>query len=61
MPHISDDQLELYLMGRLNEQELAPLEEHLLICEECRDRLEKTEAYIAAMRAILRRQQGPEE
>ena len=58
MPHISDDQLELYLMGRLNEQELAPLEEHLLICEECRDRLEKTEAYIAAMRAILRRQKG---
>jgi anti-sigma factor RsiW len=61
MPHISDDVLELYLMGRLTEMEIAPLEEHLLTCEECRNRLEGTETYIAAMRALLRRQEGREE
>lgn len=60
MPHISDDVLELYLMGRLTEMEMAPLEEHLLICEDCRNRLEEAETYLAAMRA-LKRQEGPEE
>ena len=60
MPHLSDDLLELYVMGRLDEPELAPLEEHLLICEECRNRLEGTETYIAAMRAVLRQQENPE-
>ncbi len=57
MPHISDDVVELYLMGRLNEPEVAPLEEHLLICEDCRNRLEETETCFAAMRAVLKRQE----
>jgi len=38
-------------MQTLPEAELAPLEEHLLICAECRDRLEATERYVAAIRA----------
>jgi anti-sigma factor ChrR (cupin superfamily) len=37
--HPSDGLLERYSMGRLTEAETAPLEEHLLICEECRNRL----------------------
>jgi hypothetical protein len=28
---------------------LAALEEHLLICSECRDRLKATDAYVVAM------------
>jgi hypothetical protein len=57
MPHISDDALELCLMGRLTETEVAPLDEHLLICEECRNRVQETETYIAAMRALLERRE----
>ena len=37
--HASDDALERYAMGRLSEPELAGLEEHLLVCESCQDRL----------------------
>jgi hypothetical protein len=36
--HPSEDLLERYSMGRLTEAEVAPLEEHLLICGECRNR-----------------------
>lgn len=54
MPHISDDSLEQYSMGKLPESDAAPLEEHLLICEGCRVRLTATEVYIAAMREALR-------
>ena len=49
--HISDNDLERYALGSLPEAELAPLEEHLLICSECRDRLEATEQYVMAMLA----------
>jgi len=49
--HINEDDLEKYGMQTLPEAELAPLEEHLLICAECRDRLEATERYVAAIRA----------
>lgn len=37
--HASDDLLEKYSMGRLAGAELADLEEHLLLCELCQDRL----------------------
>jgi hypothetical protein len=49
--HASDDDLERYAMRTLLEAELEPLEEHLLICAECRERLDETETYVAAMRA----------
>jgi hypothetical protein len=40
--HISDDDLERYAMQTLPDSETVPLEEHLLICSECRDLLEST-------------------
>jgi anti-sigma factor RsiW len=55
MRHLSDDSLELYSLGRLTEPERTQAEEHLLMCDECRKRLEATDAYIAAMREGLRR------
>ena len=55
--HASDDLLELYSMGRLKEEEMAPLEEHLLICDECRNRLMATDREIAAIREALRRRE----
>jgi hypothetical protein len=38
-------------MRTLPVPEVESLEEHLPICSECRDRLEFTEAFVAAMRA----------
>jgi hypothetical protein len=52
--HISDDSLERYSMGRLTEAQIAPIEEHLLICEECRDRLVLADFDIAVIRKVLK-------
>ena len=41
-------------MRRLTEAETAPLEEHLLICEECRNRLVSMDFDIAAIREALK-------
>jgi hypothetical protein len=49
--HPSEDSLERYSMGTLPGSETGPLEEHLLLCNHCRDRLESTDEYVAAMRA----------
>ena len=48
--HISEDDLERYAMRTVPEAELAPLEEHLLICTDCRSQLESTERYVEAVR-----------
>ena len=51
--HIDDDALEAYSIGRLEETEAAPTEEHLLVCTECRDRLVGWDEYIAAKRGAM--------
>lgn len=51
MEHVSEDDLERYAMRTLPESAVAPLEEHLLICAECRGRLVETERYVAPLRA----------
>ncbi len=48
--HVSDELLELYALGRLPEDQVAPLEEHLLVCPACQDRLAETDAYVEAAR-----------
>lgn len=52
--HLGDDRLESYAMGRLGEDESAPVEEHLLTCQSCRDRLTEYDAYTRAMREACR-------
>jgi anti-sigma factor ChrR (cupin superfamily) len=37
--HIDAEALEAYALGQLEEPEYAATEEHLLICQECRNRL----------------------
>jgi anti-sigma factor RsiW len=49
--HISEDWLERYSMGTLPEPQSGSLEEHLLICEDCQDRLRFLDQFIAAFRA----------
>jgi hypothetical protein len=39
--HGTDDQLDLYARGRLSESELPVLEEHLMICSNCREKLDE--------------------
>jgi anti-sigma factor RsiW len=39
--HVTDECLEQYSRGTLEEPRLAEVEEHLLICEHCSERLTK--------------------
>jgi anti-sigma factor RsiW len=41
MNHVPDDWLDQYSRGTLDAARLAQVEEHLLICEQCRERLTK--------------------
>jgi predicted anti-sigma-YlaC factor YlaD len=44
--HIPEEAMEFYAMRTLPDFEIEPLEEHLLMCPECRDR------FMAAMGAV---------
>lgn len=51
--HGTDDQLEAYALGRLGGSELAVLEEHLIVCPECRSRLSQIESFSTGMKQAL--------
>jgi predicted anti-sigma-YlaC factor YlaD len=34
--------------------EIEPVEEHMLVCSECRDRLQSMDEYVAAMRSVAK-------
>src|SRR5579872_3703355 len=53
--HISEDTLEDHAIRSRPEPELATLEERLLLCAECRERLLATDQYVDAMRASAER------
>ena len=55
MGHIEDDLIERYSMGRLTEPELSEVEEHLLICTQCQERVEAEDRFTRAARAALSR------
>ncbi|MGQ9918643.1 MAG: hypothetical protein ACUVS7_14615 [Bryobacteraceae bacterium] len=55
MDHISDEDLELYCLGRATNEQLAPIEEHLLVCPECVERVQALLAAIDTLREALRR------
>ena len=48
--HRDDEEIERYSLNAMQEAETAEFEGHLLVCETCRQRLDETEAYIAAVR-----------
>jgi anti-sigma factor RsiW len=48
---IPEDVLETYAWGRLPECESAPLEEHLLQCRACHERLEQIDEFLRVARA----------
>jgi hypothetical protein len=49
--HIDEETLELYVLGIRNTEELDSIEEHLLTCHTCQDRLKDTDDYIETVRA----------
>lgn len=51
--HGSDDQLEQYALGRLPAAEISQLEEHLLACDDCREKVDEFEAVGAGFREAL--------
>jgi anti-sigma factor RsiW len=53
MDHISEEVLEEYALGRLPEADAAPVEEHLLVCAFCQERLQLTDEFIAALREAV--------
>ena len=48
--HASDEQIDLYSVGRLSGPEVANFEEHLLICTACREKLEWSDSWVRAVR-----------
>jgi hypothetical protein len=52
-PHLTEDQIELYSLGRLDSSDISPLEEHLMICEACRQNLDEARDMSVAMREAL--------
>jgi hypothetical protein len=58
--HPDELQLEGYSLGTISKPEAVSLEEHLLICEACRERLSETEDYARSMqRASARSRTEP--
>jgi hypothetical protein len=52
--HASDYDLERYYLGMIvDEKDLVVLEEHLLICPECIERAEASDAYVDQVRAAI--------
>ena len=47
--HADAEDLESYSMGTSSAEETARIEEHLLICEDCRNRLRDGEDYLNSM------------
>ncbi len=50
--HPGDEEIEQYCLGgTLAEDELAAIEEHVLVCTACQDRIRQNDDYIKAMRS----------
>jgi anti-sigma factor RsiW len=59
MSHPTDDLLERYSMGTLEEEGTASVEEHLLACGFCTSRFQEAEKFIAALREALETRDRP--
>ena len=58
--HLEAEEVERYSMGTIPEEEAARLEEHLLICESCQQRVTESDGYVSSMqRAALELRQSP--
>ncbi len=53
MDHISEDELERYAARQLPQAEASVVEEHLLTCSFCQDRLRLTDEFVVALREVV--------
>jgi anti-sigma factor RsiW len=53
--HCTEASLELYALGQLDEATTETIEEHLLVCDACRERLDAEDRYVHAMSAAASR------
>lgn len=58
--HPGEDVLEEYCLDRLDEREAAPVEEHLLVCETCRQRVTELDVFLKAAKQASRELRGEE-
>ena len=47
--HLPEDTLEAFSLGKLGAHALAQVEEHLLICPTCQDRVVEIDAFVRAL------------
>jgi anti-sigma factor ChrR (cupin superfamily) len=52
--HPDDEELETYALGVLAEDAVPRLEQHLLICHGCQDRMAEMDAYVQGMQGAAR-------
>jgi hypothetical protein len=57
--HITEDDLDRYAAASVLGEKAALIEEHLLVCEVCQDRLQLTDEFIAALRDTVEGRKGP--
>lgn len=57
--HLPEGLLEEYAFNRLGEEKLARVEEHLLVCPACQDKLREVDEYIRLMKRAARNVQRP--
>jgi hypothetical protein len=58
-PHLPEELLEKYAFGRLPASELPGVEDHLLVCEYCRERLESEDNFAEAMHVLAKTREQP--
>jgi hypothetical protein len=57
--HSTDHQLELYSLNRLPDSDAPLVEEHLLACDSCRERLDLVEHFVVGLKTELKRNPAP--
>jgi predicted anti-sigma-YlaC factor YlaD len=50
MTHVSEEVLECYSMNNLPEDRIVQVQEHLLICEPCREKLTEVDLFVSSMK-----------
>lgn len=56
--HVGEELLESYSRGKLAEHEVAGLEEHVLICETCQEKLAASDSWVISVRREAMRRRG---
>ncbi len=59
--HLTEEAMETYALGRLADPDAELLEEHLLLCHDCQDRLRQVDEFVAAFRVAADRTEGKQD